>query len=358
MGWLEPLLHRIKQDKKAVVVPIIDVIDDKTLEYSFGDPTAFQIGSFTWSGHFTWIDIPEREVVRRGNPVGPTYSPTMAGGLFAMDRQYFWDLGSYDEGMDVWGGENLEMSFRIWMCGGTLETIPCSRVGHIFRSFHPYSFPGNKDTHGINTARVVEVWMDDYKTVFYSHRSDLLSVDIGDISSRRKLRKDLQCKSFQWYLDNVVPEKFVIHRDSIGYGRVMNSAFGKQLCLDNLQRSVDDGGSYLLGQYPCHAELASSQSFALAKDGSLRHDDECAEVTESDEFNSEWSVKMTACSHSPISGQRWKWTKNNQIVHEQTQRCLDRGYHLESSDLAVNPCTGVDSQKWSFDTYTDPKFKH
>ena len=93
VGWLEPLLHRIKQDKHAVLVPIIDVIDDKTLEYNHGDPTSFQIGSFTWSGHFTWMDVPKREIIRRGNPVGPTYSPTMAGGLFAMDKQYFWDLG-------------------------------------------------------------------------------------------------------------------------------------------------------------------------------------------------------------------------------------------------------------------------
>ena len=42
-----------------------------------------------------------------------------------------------------------------------MKTIPCSHVGHIFRATHPYFIPD--DSHGKNTARMVEDWMDDYK---------------------------------------------------------------------------------------------------------------------------------------------------------------------------------------------------
>ena len=37
----------------------------------------------------------------------------MAGGLFAIARTYFYEIGSYDTEMSYWGGENVEMSFRV-----------------------------------------------------------------------------------------------------------------------------------------------------------------------------------------------------------------------------------------------------
>lgn len=143
-GWLEPLLDRIAKDPKNVAVPVIDIIDDKTLAYEWLDAEVTPIGGFDWKLEFKWImDIEMRE-----NPSLPLKTPTMAGGLFTIDKAFFEHLGLYDPDFDIWGGENLELSFKTWMCGGTLEIVPCSHVGHIFRSKSPYVWrPGVNVLH-------------------------------------------------------------------------------------------------------------------------------------------------------------------------------------------------------------------
>lgn len=46
-------------------------------------------------------------------PSPPFRTPTFAGGLFSISKAYFEKIGTYDDQMEIWGGENVEMSFRV-----------------------------------------------------------------------------------------------------------------------------------------------------------------------------------------------------------------------------------------------------
>ncbi|XP_053838822.1 polypeptide N-acetylgalactosaminyltransferase 3 isoform X2 [Vidua macroura] len=160
-GWLEPLLARIAENPVAVVSPDIASIDLNTFEFSKPSPYvhSHNRGNFDWSLSFGWESLPKHENKRRKDETYPIRTPTFAGGLFSISKDYFEHIGSYDEEMEIWGGENIEMSFR--------------------------------------------------KT-------------FGDISKRLDLRQRLQCKNFTWYLNNVYPEAYVPDLNPLFSGYLKN----------------------------------------------------------------------------------------------------------------------------------------
>ena len=202
VGWLEPLLARVKADRTNVVTPIIDIISADTFEY---EPSPLVRGGFNWGLNFKWDAVTRDELPDAQSFARPMKSPTMAGGLFAMERKYFAELGEYDPGLEVWGGENLELSFRVWMCGGSLEIVPCSRVGHVFRKRRPYG-AAEVDSMVRNSVRVARVWMDSYIENYFKVNPAARHVDYGNIDDRMELRQRLGCKDFKWYMDNVYPD--------------------------------------------------------------------------------------------------------------------------------------------------------
>lgn len=60
-------------------------------------------GGFNWNLEFRWYAVPPKMSSQRiDDPSAPIASPTMAGGLFSIDRLYFEELGTYDTGFDIW----------------------------------------------------------------------------------------------------------------------------------------------------------------------------------------------------------------------------------------------------------------
>ena len=88
--------------------PVIDIIDKDNMQYTVASPSVR--GGFDNSLHFKWDSIPDDIMATRQSPIEPIQTPAIAGGLFAVDREWFHHIGDYDRQMDIWGAENVGKS--------------------------------------------------------------------------------------------------------------------------------------------------------------------------------------------------------------------------------------------------------
>lgn len=130
------------------------------------------------------------------------------GTVFAINRQNFWDLGSYDDGLKVWQGEHLDLSFKAQLCGIGILEVPCSRVAHSYRTQNYYT---RFDEDGVdymirNFKRVAETWLDEYKDIVYRRNQKYSTADTGNMLRPKTIKRGLHCKPFRYFLEFIAPE--------------------------------------------------------------------------------------------------------------------------------------------------------
>uniref|UniRef100_A0A3Q4G6L2 Polypeptide N-acetylgalactosaminyltransferase n=1 Tax=Neolamprologus brichardi TaxID=32507 RepID=A0A3Q4G6L2_NEOBR len=256
-------------------------------------------------------------------------TPAMIGCSFVVDREYFGEIGLLDPGMEVYGGENIELGMRVWQCGGSMEVLPCARVAHIERTKKPYN--NDIDYYAKrNALRAAEVWMDEYKSHVYMAWNIPMNnpgVDFGDVSERLALRKRLQCRSFRWYLEHVYPE-MRIYNNTITYGEVRKTLRDKHLPKNStfLARYSTEG---LLQLGPLGSTTFLPDTKCLIDDGRGR------------------TPSLKKCDAvSRISQRLWDFTQNGPIISRDSGRCLEVEMSKDANfglRLVVQRCSG---QKW------------
>merc|ERR1712039_809374 len=188
-----------KRFPRALVMPALDGISP----YNWNLYTKTATGAhwrYEWNMNLIQSDA-NRSYVETPEPYE---SPGTSGGIFAMRRDWFVHLELFDEGLLEWGGDHFELTMKVWRCGGRIEIVPCSRIGHLFReeAFRPY--PVSIRQVVANYKRLAHVWLKDHLEYWYLVKPEARAYQLHEnIQTMHEQHDDLKCRNMSWYLENI-----------------------------------------------------------------------------------------------------------------------------------------------------------
>ncbi|KFQ21668.1 Polypeptide N-acetylgalactosaminyltransferase 15, partial [Merops nubicus] len=338
-GWLEPLLARLSTNRNSVVSPVIDVIDWKTFQYYHS--VSLHRGVFDWKLDFHWERVPEHEEKVRQSPISPISSAAKLYNLALFEKSACGSLLQANPTV------RFQLFFILtWLCGGSVEIIPCSRVGHVYRSHFPRVFP-YEEAIVRNKIRIAETWLGSFKENFYKHNTVAFliskvktSAENPDCSERLQLQKRLGCRNFQWFVSNVYPELSQPEDTPRFSGKLYNTGAG--LCADYRPGRATAEGSIELS--PCSDSLTQHFEYSSRKEIRLGSAPLfCFDVTHGNVLPQN-CTKETDSSH-----QHWDVQENGMIVHVLSGKCIEAAKNEDEKDLYLSVCNKNANQVWQFE---------
>lgn len=263
------------------------------------------------------------------------------GGIFLIHKDWFNQLNKFNDELEIWGGESVELSIKSWLCGGHIEIVPCSRVGHIFRKKHPFTFPKGTASQTMlrNTKRIAENWLDEYKKFYYMERP-LAKDEVMEIytTTTNNLKDRLQCRSFSWYLQVVFPELKIPNENNLGYGELTSDHRCLQISSLGHLEMIDCFSDEHVTTWALH----NGTNLLTATSGG------CLTAYPSDQSR----VGLEFCkSGGEYISQRWARSRGN-LINLGTRMCLE---NLGSS-IGMSTCrNSANTQLWNFSVEIEQK---
>jgi glycosyl transferase family 2 len=99
----------------------------------------------------------------------PYAVPMLCSCFMAMRRGVFEQTGGFDPGLILWGGGEMELSFRLWALGYECRVAPQTRVAHLFRPRFPYAVDPAAVLHNLLRIAVIHFDRERLRTVIAAH---------------------------------------------------------------------------------------------------------------------------------------------------------------------------------------------